>query len=433
MKACLIIFILLNSVFAFAEAKKVAVVKILRGEVSVLTLGKTTPLKVDDWVEDGATVKTAEKSFVKLIFIDKSQMNVGPNSEMKIEKFADSDSGVIGLVKGQIRSQVTKDYLKMKDKDKSKLFIKTPNAVMGIRGTDFLITTQGQKTLAVLFEGSVVFNRTDSRDITDSSRLEAIVNQGVRMAPGEFSVVEQTRNLPTIPARLNIQQRENLEKNETFDSRNPSSGNEEAKKSVVPNGLSGQIVSNDGATLKSEVSQVVGTSVEANKVASTDASGFVKGDAVKPANGSFVHVESGLIIPPGSDSVFDPNSDTYIPGPESGKAGSDGSYIPTAGTEITSEGKILVTVKDEAGKAMIVEKAAPPVIKTEAPKASGAPIDSSVTTKTAGTNASVNVFNPGGTKATTEPAPVGTPRNATEAAQQFQDTGARTRSIRVNN
>ena len=433
MKACLIIFILLNSVFAVAEAKKVAVVKILRGEVSVLTLGKTTPLKVDDWVEDGATVKTAEKSFVKLIFVDKSQMNVGPNSEMNIEKFADNDSGVIGLVKGQIRSQVTKDYLKMKDKDKSKLFIKTPNAVMGIRGTDFLITTQGQKTLAVLFEGSVVFNRTDSRDITDSSRLEAIVNQGVRMAPGEFSVVEQNRNLPTIPARLNIQQRENLEKNETFDSRNPSSGNEEAKKSVVPNGLSGQVVSNDGNTLKSEVSQVAGTAVETSKSASADAAGFIKGDAVKPANGSFVHVESGLIIPPGSDSVFDANSDTFIPGPDSGKAGSDGSYIPTAGTEITSSGQILVTVKDETGKAMIVEKAAPSVVKTDAPKASGGVIDASNGGRTTTASAQVNVFNPGGMKASTEPAPVGSPVNVNQAAQQFQDTGARMRSIRVNN
>ena len=33
------------------------------------------------------------------------------NSEMKIESFSGKDSGVIDLVKGKIRSQVTKDYL----------------------------------------------------------------------------------------------------------------------------------------------------------------------------------------------------------------------------------------------------------------------------------------------------------------------------------
>ncbi len=108
MNSLFILVVMLFSLSAFAQTK-VAVVKLIRGEADVLTLGKTTKLKVDDWVENGSVVKTAEKSFVKLVFIDKSQMNVGPNSEMKIESFTGKDSGVIDLVKGKIRSQVTKD------------------------------------------------------------------------------------------------------------------------------------------------------------------------------------------------------------------------------------------------------------------------------------------------------------------------------------
>lgn len=46
---------------AFAAAKKVAVVKLLRGDVNVLTLGKTTKLSANEWVEDGAIIKTAGK------------------------------------------------------------------------------------------------------------------------------------------------------------------------------------------------------------------------------------------------------------------------------------------------------------------------------------------------------------------------------------
>lgn len=432
MKAFLFIIILLNCTLAFAEAKKVAVVKIIRGDVDVLTLGKTTRLKVDDWVEDGATVKTAEKSFAKLIFIDKSQMNVGPNSEMKIEKFQDNDAGVIDLVKGQIRSQVTKDYLQMKDKDKSKLFIKTPNAVMGIRGTDFMITTNGKNTAAILFEGSVVFNRIQSTGVSSTERLESMVNQGIRLAPGEFSVVEQNRAQPTIPARMNIQQHEKLEKNETFDSRNPSSGNEEAKKTVVPNGLSGQVVSNDTSTLKTEVAQVAGAPVAAaNDSAAADATGFVKGDAIKPANGSFVHVETGVIIPPGSDAVFDANSNTFIAGPDSGKVGSDGSYIPPKGMEITPDGKILATVTDGKGGVVVVEKAAPPAIKTDAPKTSntGTPGSTGPVASTSGSN----VFNPGGDLKPTPPPVIGTPTNRNEAAQQFAPATEQVRTIRTNN
>src|SRR5690606_31022450 len=159
----LIFFILLSIASAWAEEQKVAVVKLLKGEVDVLNMGKTTKLKAEDWVEAGAVVKTAEKSFVKLVFIDKSQMNIGPNSEMKIESFSGKDAGVIDLVKGKIRSQVTKDYLQMKDKDRSKLFIKTENAVMGVRGTDFMISTNGKNTSVVLFEGEVVFNKFEGR------------------------------------------------------------------------------------------------------------------------------------------------------------------------------------------------------------------------------------------------------------------------------
>lgn len=134
----IVLFLFMMSFSAFAQSK-VAVVKLLRGDVDVqMKNKKTMKLKVDDWVENGATIKTGDKSFVKLIFIDKSQMNIGPHSEMKIENVTNKESGVIDLVKGKIRSTVTKDYLQIKDKDKSKLFIKTSNAVMGVRGTDFI-------------------------------------------------------------------------------------------------------------------------------------------------------------------------------------------------------------------------------------------------------------------------------------------------------
>lgn len=52
----------------------------------------------------------------------------------------------------------------------------------------------------------------------------------MRLQPGEFSVVDQARPEPTVPSLLNIEQREKLQKNDSFE-RNPSnSGSEEAKK-----------------------------------------------------------------------------------------------------------------------------------------------------------------------------------------------------------
>ena len=360
----LIVFLFLMSSTAFAQ-KKVAVVKMIRGEVEVLTLGKTSTLKVDDWVESGAVVRTAEKSFAKLVFIDKSSMNVGPNSEMKIEKFSGTESGVIDLVKGKIRSQVSKDYLQM-DKDQSKLFIKTKNAVMGVRGTDFMISTNGKNTATILFEGEVVFNNLAEKGVTNPRALEEVVNKGVRMFPGEFSVVDVQRPNPTVPSLLNVQQREALQKNENFDAdRSPSSGSTSATKSVVPKGLNGAVVSNNSEVLKTEVSQVV--TIEPAKpatAASATPDGFVTGDNVKPANGSFVHIDSGIVIPPGPDSVLDPNTNTYIPGPDSGKVAADGNFTPPSNVEITADGKILVAVADSSGSIKVVEVAPPSPVKS---------------------------------------------------------------------
>ncbi len=379
MKVILSLFlslIILSTLFAQdgqGEAAKVAVVSMLRGEVEVMTLGKTLKLKKDDWVREGSVVKTAEKSFAKLVFIDKSQMNIGPNSQMKITKFTGNDTGIIDLVKGKIRSQVTKDYLQMKEQGKSKVFIKTPHAVMGIRGTDFMIATNQKTTSAILFEGSVVFAKNENFRERSTERLEELVNQGVRIHPGEFSVVEQNRARPTEPAVLNIEQREVLEKSGNFDTERAPDNTSETKapqKSVVPEGLEGAAVSNNSEVVKNEVQTAspapnASTPEDKNQVAIQDPKGFIEGDKLKPANGSFVHLNSGTIIPPGQGSVLDANTNSYIPGPGQGEVNSAGEYVPPRNVEITSDGKLMVAFKDEAGvvKVQEIQKPAPTIVQ----------------------------------------------------------------------
>lgn len=389
-----LLFLIFVNLASFAEAsQKVAVVKLLKGDVEVLTLGKTSKLKVQDWVEDGSVVKTAEKSFVKLVFIDKSQMNIGPGSEMKIEKFSGKDSGVIDLVKGKIRSQVTKDYLQI-ERDKSKLFIKTKNAVMGVRGTDFMIATNGKSTSTVLFEGSIAFNHLENRGEVDTRNLEEIVNRGVSMFPGEFSVVDNRSSQPTIPSLINIQQREALEKSQNFEGdRSPQNSEKvEVKKGVVPEGLNGQTVGNDASVLKKEiaVSKVINPTVgEGKKPASLNPNSFTQGGRFKPTNGSFLHVDSGVIIAPPPQSVYDPNTNTYIPS-GSGTVSSNGSYVPPSNMEITNDGKVLVSTTDESGQVVVKEvDSSTPVVTTTSTTSSTT--TTSGTTSTASTSGTVDL------------------------------------------
>lgn len=338
---------------------KVAIVKLLRGQAEALTLGNTSQLKIDDWVENGTVIKTEKNSYVKIIFLDKSQMNIGPSSQMKIEKFSNSETGVIDLVKGQIRSQVTKDYLKIKDKDRSKLIIKTTNAVMGVRGTYFLISTNSKSTTAVLFEGEVVFNKFNQTENLSAEKLDEIVNDGVKISPGEFSVSETDRAMPTIPSILSIEQKNQLEKNMDFSSeRGPSSKEDSSAKSVVPDGLSGNVVSNKMDTIKNITQNLLPTEDKKNDLSQkSDPNGYIKGNEIKPANGSMVHLDSGVIIPPGSGAILDTNTNTFIPEHKAGSVGKDGNYIPPENIKITQDGRMFITGMVE-GKS--VQKEIPP-------------------------------------------------------------------------
>jgi hypothetical protein len=325
----------------------VALVKAMRGTATMTSAGQSTPLAAEAWLPAGAVVRTAERSFVRLVFLDKSQMNIGPATEMRIERFGGGDAGVIDLVKGQIRSKVSKDYLQQQDKDRSKLFIKTPNAVMGVRGTDFMVSTNGTTTATVLFEGEVVFNRLTLGDTLSPRALEAVVEGPgtVRMQPGEFSVLSPGATQPTVPAVLNVQQLEKMESNGDFAAQATAAPAPTSDRSVVPPGLSGTVASNLPSALQAEVAQLTGNGVIAavEPISPTGAaSGYSQGELVKPANGSYLHIASGTVIAPPKDAVFDANSNSFLPPATTGKIAADGSYQPPRNVTITDAGNVLV-------------------------------------------------------------------------------------------
>lgn len=373
MKHLILPVILLLGLFCLGAKpvrKEIASVKKLRGDVKMVDLdGSEGKLGKDSFVTAGSKVVTGKRSFVQIVFTqDKSTMNIGPNSQMVIEKFGGDQAGVIHLVKGKIRSEVSKakDYFKTGGEQKSKMFVKTQNAVMGIRGTDFMITSNGENTAAVLFEGKVKFNRLDNVSMTDANQLEAVVDRGENIKPREFSVVE--KNLPpTVPSIMNTKQFENLEKNKDFGSgRKPSSTQASASentKSVVPKGLKGTVVANDPKGVKVEAS------APRADVSTGDAAGYVKGDKVKPASGSFVHLDSGKVIAPSKNSVFDKNSGSFIASADSGTVDDSGNYVPPKGMKITEKGEMQVEVRDpNSGKVVNkVVKIPPPVIQEQSP------------------------------------------------------------------
>lgn len=320
--------------------KNVAVVKFVRGTAKVQAPGDALiQVKKGSWIKEGSVIKTASRSVVKLSFIDKSTMNIGPNSEMKVEKFAKDDAGVIEVLSGKIRSQVSKNYMDMK-KGKSKLFIKSKSAVMGIRGTDFIFATNkanGQSS-AILFEGSVVFNKNDGRR-RGSEALEQLVDRGVRIKPGQFSVASRSMKKPTFPAKLDSRQFRALAKNVNMDA-NDVQRKVKVRK-VVPKGLPGDLVTSNIDDLKNEIKKQFKMDVEFTKkeIDMEVANGGERDGYIKPPDGSPLHIKSSSVLPLSSNSTFDSNTGEWRS--QEFNVDENGGIVPPEGYTITDEGKLL--------------------------------------------------------------------------------------------
>lgn len=213
-----ILTLLISPSLFSSELSQEDVVKALtvRGTVNVeLPSGEKFKLKEGDWLPEGTTLSTENRSFAKLLFIDRTQMNLAPNSEMIIESFSETDPGMISLMQGRIRSNVTRNYLEeSQNSEESKLFIKTRNAAMGIRGTDFLVDHNPQQnaTNLITFRGEVAMVNIDSQTMRerDPRVLDRRLNspQAVRVNQGQGSSVRQGRTAP--PRQIDSEQLERI-------------------------------------------------------------------------------------------------------------------------------------------------------------------------------------------------------------------------------
>lgn len=348
----LIVFIIfLTPLKLFAAEKTVAKVILMKGEVRGKTAGGTVfQVKVDQDITEGSVIQTAEKSFVKLIFIDKSQMNLGPKSQMVINAFPSNEAGIITLVKGQLRSKVTKDYMDIDDTSKSKLFIKTSSAAMGIRGTDFQVNynEENHNTALITFEGAVAManiNRSDKNSYFDQHQLENVVStdKAVIVKEGQISAVNlNISELAMVPTKLGSGQISALKENETgvkTSSETPNESGNKQFKSPIPPGLDSAIFT---------------TSTKSNDThpETSAANGFFNqktGEYKLPA-GSIIDLNSVNIIPPPVNAVFDPNSKMYIVPTTFGKIDvSTGEYKAPEGLKLGNDGKFqVVTPKERA-------------------------------------------------------------------------------------
>ena len=116
-----------------------------RGEVTASTADIERVLTQGDpvFVEDQVT--TGDKSFAILQFIDGAKVTVRPNSKLIIDQYVfnggDQDAATLNLLEGGLRI-ITGAMAKTQPESYK---VKTPVALMGVRGTEFAIMLCGDQ------------------------------------------------------------------------------------------------------------------------------------------------------------------------------------------------------------------------------------------------------------------------------------------------
>ncbi len=143
-----------------AQANTVhGVLRVVKGDVRVIQGidGKEIKAKIGQKVLPHDMVVAGKDSRAKIVMIDNNEINVAPETKVQIEKYElkpqeEKKNVLIKLLYGKVRAKVNQKY----DGENS-FQVKTPSAVAGVRGTDFLTgySPSTRTSQVVTFSGRV--------------------------------------------------------------------------------------------------------------------------------------------------------------------------------------------------------------------------------------------------------------------------------------
>src|SRR5271154_5596635 len=140
--------------YAFAAQQNIGATETAKNQVSRELAGAAGALNSGDPVFRNEVVKTGQESTAKLVFLDSTNLAVGPTSRVVLDRFVyeAGDNGqtvAVKLSKGLFR--FTTGAL-----DKNAYSVTTPTAAIGVRGTILDIAVTGRTTKVTLREGRAI-------------------------------------------------------------------------------------------------------------------------------------------------------------------------------------------------------------------------------------------------------------------------------------
>lgn len=115
-------------------------VKTRTGDVKVLRHGASQPLSVGDHVFPSDTISTAKGASVGITFVDNSMMSLGPGSQLALDEFRFDTTTHAGVFNTSLaRGTLAVKSGQIVQQTPEAMHIKTPAALLGVRGTEFVV------------------------------------------------------------------------------------------------------------------------------------------------------------------------------------------------------------------------------------------------------------------------------------------------------
>jgi hypothetical protein len=123
-----------------AIAADAGLIKVAKGDVYVERAGSRMPASVGTSVRASDVIVTGRDGSAGITFTDNSLVSVGPNSVFAIDKYRFDTTTYAGEFEGNLRQgKLAAVSGKMVKQSPESMKIRTPSAVMGVRGTEFIV------------------------------------------------------------------------------------------------------------------------------------------------------------------------------------------------------------------------------------------------------------------------------------------------------
>jgi hypothetical protein len=146
MRKVLMVAAVLSAMAIPALASDAGLIKVSKGNVQIERNGAKMAAPVGASVQTSDVITTGADGSAGITFTDNSLVSVGPNTVFAIDKYRFDSTTHAGEFEGSLKKgRLAAISGKMVKASPESMKIRTPSAIMGVRGTEFVVQVDEEK------------------------------------------------------------------------------------------------------------------------------------------------------------------------------------------------------------------------------------------------------------------------------------------------